>query len=66
MDLQQHLTAITEAVKPFKNGSQITIPVGAYEDVLTLLELVKTAKQKGATPYEVERAFAGEVIGGSF
>jgi len=66
MSLQQTLKSIAHTAKTFKDGSQITIPVGAYDAVHAYLELIKTAKELGATPYEIERAAAGEFIGSSF
>ena len=66
MDLQQTLKAIHEAAKTYRNGTQITVPHGAYESVLAFIELIRMAKRKGATPYEIERAFSGEFIGSSF
>ena len=66
MDLQETLKAIHEAAKTYRNGTQITVPDGAYESVLAFLELIAMAKRKGATRYEIERAFAGDFIGSSF
>lgn len=68
MDLRQTLEAISIAAKTYKNGTQITVgqTAGAYESVCAFLDLIDMAKRKGATPYEIERAFAGELIGSSF
>ena len=66
MDLQQTLSAIADTASIFKNGSQITVAEGAYEPVHVYLDLITLAKALGATPYEIERAAAGEFIGSSF
>lgn len=66
MTLHETLQAIADAAKTYKHGTQIVVPDGAYESVCAFLELIRTAKRKGATPYEIERAFAGEIIGNSF
>lgn len=69
MSLQRTLGYIRDASRTFAGGTQI---VGreevqqAHESYLALLSLMDIAKQKGATPYEVSRAFQGEVIGESF
>lgn len=66
MDLQHTLKAIHEVAKTYRNGTQITVPTGAYDSVLAFLDLIRIAKRKGATPYEIERAFSGDFIGSSF
>lgn len=66
MDLRETLKAVAAAAETYRGGTQITVPAGAYESVHALLDLIRIAKSKGATPYEIERAFSGEIIGGSF
>ena len=63
---QTTLRHIAGATKSYKGGTQIVDPAGAFESVCALLDLIRLAKDKGATPYEIERAFAGEVLGDSF
>ena len=69
MSLQTTLGHIRDAAKTFAGGTQI---VGreqasqAAESFRALEDLVWIAKRKGATPYEISRAFQGEVIGESF
>lgn len=69
LTLREVLTHLRDAAAAFHGGTQITshaeahvagISYGVVEGLVTL------AKQKGATPYEIFRAFQGEVIGSSF
>lgn len=68
MTLQEILKAISIAARPFHSGTQLT--VNNYRQAanhgLMFEELIFIAKRKGATPYEIERACKGEIIGSSF
>jgi hypothetical protein len=67
MDLRETLKAIEEAAVTFKGGTQITDDPCSYAlQVLMFDELIQMAIRKGATPFEITRAFEGEIIGSSF
>ncbi|ACL41937.1 hypothetical protein Achl_3986 (plasmid) [Pseudarthrobacter chlorophenolicus A6] len=69
LTLHETLTHLRDAAATFQGGTQITSREEAqvagisYRVVEGLMAL---AKQNGATPYEISRAFQGEVIGSSF
>lgn len=69
MSLQRTLGHIRDAAKTFEGGTQIAGAEEAHraaQSYWALEDLVEIAKRKGATPYEIMRAFQGEVIGESF
>ncbi|MET4144163.1 hypothetical protein [Arthrobacter sp. UYCo732] len=69
LDLRGVLTHLLDAATTFYGGTQIAGPAEALVAGLSygVIEgLTVLAKQKGATPYEIARAFQGEVIGSSF
>lgn len=69
LNLQEVLTHLRDAAATFHGGTQIAGPKEAHVAAIAngVVEgLMTLARQKGATPYEISRAFQGEVIGGSF
>lgn len=69
LSLRETLSHLRDAAATFQGGTQIAsreeaqlagISYGVVEGLMAL------ARQKGATPYEISRAFQGEVIGSSF
>jgi hypothetical protein len=67
MTLRETLAALGEAARTFENGMQIMEDPASYAlQVLMFDELVQMAIRKGATPFEIMRAFEGEIIGTSF
>lgn len=67
MELREVLEDLAKAARTFDGGTQITENPCAYAlQVLMFDELVQMAIRKGATPYEITRAFEGEIIGSSF
>ena len=68
MDLKETLTALSVSARSFKGGTAITsenVKEAAHHGIM-FLELLQMAKRKGATPYEIMRAYKGEILGGSF
>lgn len=68
MDLVETLQAISVSARAFKGGTAITSEnhkEAAYHGIM-FEELLQIAKRKGATPYEIMRAYKGEIIGSSF
>lgn len=66
LDLQETLAHLRDAATTFQGGTQITGPAEALVAGIScgVVEgLTVLAKQKGATPYEISRAFKGDVIG---
>jgi hypothetical protein len=69
LDLQHVLTHLRDAAASFQGGTQITNAADAQVAGISygvVQGLMSLARQKGATPYEIARAFQGEVIGSSF
>lgn len=69
LSLREVLTHLRDAAATFHGGTQITNAAEAHTAGISysVVEgLMTLARQKGATPFEISRAFQGEVTGGSF
>lgn len=69
LDLHEALSHLRDAAATFQGGTQITDAAEAQVAGISygvVHGLTALAKQKGATPYEISRAFQGEVIGSPF
>lgn len=68
MDLRETLQELSVAARSFKGGTAITsenIKEMSHHGII-FGELLQTAQEMGATPYEILSAIKGEVIGNSF